>query len=230
MKQVLRFERKFLLPLEEYHRIRGRVDRLLPKDSHTGRDGYLIRSLYFDTLRDGDYFEKLDGVELRRKLRLRIYAPSDRFAHLEMKQKQGEYQRKRSLRLTRPDAQALARGDYAPLLAYPGDFAAECYALLQLRGYRPKAVVQYLREAYTAPENDTRLTFDRDIRATEGCLDLFDPALNLYPVMDQGQVVMEVKYNGFLAEYVRELVDGCHRPQTSASKYCMGRLVSYGVL
>ena len=38
----------------------------------TGRDGYTIRSLYFDTLHDADYFEKLDGVQLRRKLRLRL--------------------------------------------------------------------------------------------------------------------------------------------------------------
>lgn len=228
MKQVLRFERKFLLPLEVYYRMRGRVERLLPKDAHTGQDGYLIRSLYFDTPRDADYFDKLDGVELRRKLRLRLYSPTDGFAFLEMKQKQGAYQLKRSLRLSRADVQSLIRGEYAPLLAYPGSFAAECYALLNLHGYRPKTIVEYRREAYTAPENETRLTFDRDIRATECCPDLFDPALNLCPVMDQALVVLEVKYNGFLAEYVRELADECQRLQTSASKYCMGRLAAYG--
>ncbi len=230
MKQVLRFERKFLLPLEEYHRLRGRLDALLSKDSHTGRDGYAIRSLYFDTLWDGDYFEKQDGVQLRRKLRLRIYDPASEFAFLEMKQKEGEYQLKRSLRLSRAAAQSLARGAYSPLLELRDDFADECYALLSMRGYRPKAVIEYRREAYTAPENDTRITFDREIRATESHMDLFDPILPLYPVMDQGQVVLEVKYNGFLLEYLRELVGACERAQTSASKYCMGRLASYGVV
>lgn len=230
MIQTLRFERKFLLPLEEYARIRGRVDKLLSKDVHTGREGYSVRSLYFDTFSDGDYFEKLDGVEARRKLRLRLYHPSDDFAFLEMKQKQGEHQRKRSLRLGRPEAQALAQGDYSPLLSFSEPFAGECYALLNLRGYRPRAVVEYQREAYTVPGSDTRLTFDRDLRATESRLDLFDPDLNLYPVMNLGQVVFEVKYTGFLAEYVRELVDACQQVQTSASKYCMGRLASYGVI
>lgn len=229
MKQVLRFERKFLLPQEEYHSLRGRLEAILPKDSHTGRDGYLIRSLYFDTLQDSDYFEKQDGVQLRRKLRLRLYDPGAGFAFLEMKQKEGEHQRKRSLRLERPVAQALARGVYSPLLALKDDFADECYSLLTMRGYRPKAVVSYRREAYTAPVNDTRITFDSDIRANEGCLDLFDPKLPLYPVMDQGQVVLEVKYNGFLLEYVKELVSACERAQTSASKYCMSRLASYGL-
>jgi len=230
MKQVLRFERKFLLPLEEYHRLRGRLDALLSKDSHTGRDGYAIRSLYFDTLWDGDYFEKQDGVQLRRKLRLRIYDPASEFAFLEMKQKEGEYQLKRSLRLSRAAAQSLARGAYSPLLDLRDDFADECYALLSMRGYRPKTVIEYRREAYTAPENDTRITFDREIRATESRMDLFDPILPLYPVMDRGQVVLEVKYNGFLLEYLRELVGACERAQTSASKYCMGRLASYGVV
>ena len=230
MKQVLRFERKFLLPLEEYHRLRGRLDALLDRDAHTGRDGYAIRSLYFDTLCDGDYFEKEDGVQLRRKLRLRLYDPASEFAFLEMKQKEGEYQLKRSLRLSRAAAQSLAWGIYTPLLDVRDDFADECYALLSMRGYRPKAVIEYRREAYTAPENNTRITFDREIRATESCMDLFHPALPLYPVMDGGQVILEVKYNGFLLEYLRELVGACERAQTSASKYCMGRLASRGVV
>ena len=39
-----------------------------------------------------------------------------------------------------------------------------------------------------------------------------------------------MKYNGFLLEYLRELVGACERAQTSASKYCMGRLASRGVV
>ena len=230
MRRVLRHERKYLLPQEEYRRLRGTLESLLPKDSHTGDSGYSIRSLYFDTLWDGDYFEKLDGVELRRKLRLRLYDPTAGHAFLEMKQKEGEYQLKRSLRLSRAAAAALAGGEYAALLDCHDSFADECYALMTMRCYRPKAIIEYRREAYVVPENDTRITFDREIHATESCADLFDPGLCLYPVMDQGQVVLEVKFNGFLVEYVRELVGRCERAQTSASKYAMGRLASYGVV
>lgn len=229
MRQVLRYERKFLLPQEEYRRQRAFLSQILHPDTHTGQNGYSIRSLYFDTLWDTDYHEKMDGVALRRKLRLRLYDPCGDFAMLEMKQKQGEYQLKRSLRLSRGDAAALARGEYSPLLRYHSDFAAECFALLCTRGYRPKVVVDYRREAFVLPENQTRITFDRDLRATESSTDLFDPALNLYPVMDQGQVVLEVKYNGFLLEYVRELIRSCERVQTTASKYAMGRMISCGL-
>ena len=35
-------------------------------DPHNGTHGYMIRSLYFDTPFDDDYFEKQAGIELRR--------------------------------------------------------------------------------------------------------------------------------------------------------------------
>ena len=71
------------------------------EDPHNGISGYPVRSLYFDTLDDRDFHEKAAGVELRRKLRLRSYDPAADFAMLEMKQKQGASQLKRSLRVTR---------------------------------------------------------------------------------------------------------------------------------
>ena len=88
----------------------------------------MSRSLYFDTLDDQDFADKVDGLELRRKIRLRIYSPSASFAMLEMKQKEGAYQRKRSLRLNREDAERLCRGDYRPLQAYDDPFAASAMA------------------------------------------------------------------------------------------------------
>lgn len=65
------------------------------------------RSLYFDTLSDRDFNAKMDGVEERRKMRLRVYHPQDETAFLEMKQKQGSNQLKRSLPIKREDAMRL---------------------------------------------------------------------------------------------------------------------------
>ena len=75
-----------------------------------------------------------------------------------MKQKEGPYQKKRSLRLTREDAARLCRGDYFPLLTYKEPFAAECYGLMNCRCYRPRVIVEYRRQAYIARENHIRVT------------------------------------------------------------------------
>ena len=223
MNEVYRQEKKYLMTLVDMARLSARLEPVMLQDAHNGALGYSIRSLYFDTLNEGDYQDKLDGLELRRKLRLRIYDPAADFAMLEMKQKQGSYQKKRSLRISRQDAVALASGAYHCLLRYPDPFAAECYGLMHLRCYRPKTIVEYRRRAYIARENKIRVTFDHEIRATEASFELFSPRLNLYPVLDPFQVVLEVKYNGFLLSYLKNLVSGANRSELSVSKYCLAR-------
>lgn len=74
MNEVLRQEKKYLMNLVSMKRLSGRLAQVMIEDPHNGAEGYCVRSLYFDTLRDTDYEEKLDGLELRRKIRLRIYA------------------------------------------------------------------------------------------------------------------------------------------------------------
>ena len=169
----------------------------------------------------------MDGLELRRKIRLRIYDPAADFAMLEMKQKQGPYQLKRSLRITREDAERLIKCDYTPLLHYSEDFAAECYALMQSELYRPKTIVEYNRLAFIAKENKIRITFDNNIVATETDFDLFSPTLNMNPVFDKFFVVLEVKFNGFLLDYIRDLLSNVDKSELSVSKYMLARQGSY---
>ena len=226
MNEVFRQEKKYFMNLADIGRLSAALDRVMLQDVHNGAQGYSIRSLYFDTLGNRDYNEKTDGIELRRKLRLRLYDPAADYAMMEMKQKQGNYQKKRSLRISRRDAMELVSGNYRSLLHYDDPFAAECYGLMHLGCYRPKTVVEYKRKAYIAKENQIRITFDTQIRATESCLDIFDSELNMYPVLDPFNGVLEVKYNGFLLSYIKALVNGADRSELSVSKYCLARSAS----
>lgn len=225
MQDVLRLEKKYLMTREETSKLDHVLCGIMHQDRHNGSKGYLVRSLYFDTIQERDFYEKEDGLELRRKIRLRVYSPGDEFASLEMKQKQGENQRKRSLRVTREDAEALIRGQYSVLLKYHGDFAKECYGMLNLYCYRPKSIVEYRRKAFVADENKIRLTLDSEIVATESDFRIFAPNLNMYPVMDHYEVVLEVKYNGFLLTYIKDAVSRFGKIPTSVSKYCLSRQV-----
>ncbi len=227
MNKVLREEKKFLLSVDEFIALSHQVGQVMLSDPHNGTHGYIIRSLYFDTVYDGDYFEKLDGIELRRKIRLRVYDPKSDFAMLEMKQKQGPNQMKRSLRVSREDAVELTKGNYSPLLKYSEPFAAECYGIMHCRCYRPKTIVEYNRKAFIAKENKIRITFDNNIVSTESSFDLFNPKLNMNPVLDKYDVVLEVKFNGFLLGYIRELINPANRSELSVSKYVLARQNGY---
>lgn len=225
MDEVFRQEKKFMVTVEEQKKYGHLLDEVLMQDAHNGTEGYVIRSLYFDTLDDRDFHEKEDGVEVRRKIRLRIYDPGASYASLEMKQKQGMYQRKRSLRIRREDAKRLIEGDYSVLLKDSSDFAAECYGLMNMQCYRPRAIVQYRRKAYIAKENKIRVTFDSKIEATETNFDLFSDHLNLYSVWDPFLSVLEVKYNGFLLSYIRDIINRIDKSEVSVGKYSLSRSV-----
>ena len=226
MNEILRQEKKFAINIADGMALENRLGAVMRSDAHNGTQGYEIRSLYFDTPDDQDFTDKVDGLELRRKIRLRTYSPQSDFAMLEMKQKEGPYQRKRSLQLRREDAERLCRGDYWPLQSYEDPFAAECYGLMHCRCYRPKAIVKYRRQAFVARENHIRITLDSRIIATESSFDVFSEHLPMYAVMDPFHMVLEVKYNGFLLIYLNDLLDLVERSELSVSKYCLARSVS----
>ncbi|MDD3092945.1 MAG: polyphosphate polymerase domain-containing protein [Clostridia bacterium] len=225
MKQVLRQEKKYLISKSDYIKYSAAFNTYLAQDENNGEHGYTVRSLYFDTLFDNDFNEKEEGVEIRRKIRLRIYKPTDEFASLEMKQKQGSQQLKRSLKMSKEDAILLTKGVYGPLLNYKESFAKEIYGVMNMRFYRPKAIVEYNRKAFIAKENSIRITFDHNIRATESCFDIFSDKLNLYPVFSADGVVLEVKYNGFLLSYIKDMLDRIEKSELSVSKYALSRTI-----
>lgn len=142
---------------------------------------------------------------------------------LEIKQKDGEYQLKRSLRLSKEDSLELIKGNYEILLKYKEPFAAECYGIMQMHCYRPKAIVEYKRKAFIARENKIRVTFDYDIKINEINYNIFDENLILNKAFNYTNTVLEIKYNGFLLSYIKDLIKRVDRGETSVSKYCLSR-------
>jgi VTC domain len=226
VNEVLRQEKKFLISLSQFYRYSHKFNKILEIDKNSQGEGYMIRSLYFDTIDDKDYHDKEDGVELRRKIRLRIYNTNTSFAALEMKQKQGQQQKKRSLKLSREDAKAMISGNYSVLLKYNESFAAECFSIMNMLCYRPKAVITYQRKAFVVKTNDIRITFDHHIKGTESCFDIFSDKLLENSILDPYLGVLEVKFNGFLLSYIKDILMECDASEVSVSKYSLGRSIS----
>ena len=84
---TLRKEIKYVVPLEKALRIRDCLDRLLARDSHCAGGAYSVRSLYFESLNNMDFADKLSGVEIRKKVRARIYDGDGSLCKLELKEK-----------------------------------------------------------------------------------------------------------------------------------------------
>ena len=75
MLNVLRQEEKYPLNLQEAIQFSYRFSQLLMPDPYSADGSYMVRSLYFDTVDDRDFFDKITEQNQRHKIRLRIYSP-----------------------------------------------------------------------------------------------------------------------------------------------------------
>ena len=226
--RVFRTERKYPLSNLQGSGLYSKLSAVMSGDSFNGTNAYMVRSLYFDTIYHDDYFEKMAGVERRRKIRLRIYDVNAPTAKLEIKEKQGANQLKRSLTVTRQEAEMIQQGDYTCLLAKEEPLAAELFYLMTTKQYRPVCIVEYKRRAFMAITNDIRITFDSEIRSNEGNYNIFDKNLQTYPVYSMGDTILEVKYNGFLLSYIKDMIGTIDCNESASSKYCMARTFGLG--
>ncbi|MDD3205105.1 MAG: polyphosphate polymerase domain-containing protein [Lachnospiraceae bacterium] len=219
---VYRNERKYELSHVDSLRLQEEMQILLEPDIFSKEGSYCVRSLYFDTLNNKDYKEKEDGVQYRQKIRLRIYDTKDERTKFELKAKNGNYQHKTSLLVSREDAKLLQEGDYGILLDYDSETALRLYSELTLGCYRPVALIEYDRRAFIYPENNTRITFDTKIRCSEMDLDIFNEQVAWIPVGVEN-AILEVKYDDRLYKPISMILQKYHLNNISYSKYGNGR-------
>ena len=226
--RVFRTEKKYVLNTVQASGIFSRLYMVMQGDLHNGTNAYMVRSLYFDTVYNDDYFEKMAGIERRRKIRLRIYDVNSPTAKLEIKEKQGANQLKRSLTVSRDDAMELQKGNFEVLRNREEPLAEELFVLMTTKQYRPVCIVEYQRRAFMSYTNDIRITFDSKITSNEGNFSIFDKEMQTYPVFPFNEMVLEVKYNGFLLSYIKDMVSSLDCEENAISKYCMARMYGLG--
>lgn len=223
--RTYRKEIKYVVSMEVANRINKELKMILKSDEHNGSDGYIIRSLYFDSYNNYDYFSKMSGNENRKKIRLRIYGSSNT-CKLELKQKYANNQLKESLVINKDDAECLLQKDYSVLKKYfdENELATRLYAMMNINLYKPVAIIDYNRIAYTYPMYDLRVTIDSDIKSSETNFNIFDKNIAMLPET-KGIAILEIKYSGKLMKFVSDILKKYNITQTSYSKYVVGRKI-----
>ena len=216
----LRHELKYLITPAELGVLRGILKPLLSPDPNGDRNNeYVIRSLYFDTFDDQALEEKIAGVGMRKKYRIRIYNFSDRVIKLECKSKFGDLISKQSVSIPRDLADQLIAGDPEGLQRMKHPLLHDVYREMKTRLLRPAVIVDYVREAYIHEAQEVRITFDKHLRTGLFSSDLFNAALPTYPVFDNPIEILEVKYDEFLPSYLQAVLSGITAQRSAVSKY-----------
>ena len=220
---VNRRELKYPIGEMDYYKVNDLFKLVLTPDPNNKEYGYRIRSLYFDSLNDDDYYAKINGEEVRKKIRLRIYDTKTDKVKLEIKRKINISQRKETVTITREDAIKLINMDYSVLLKYNNDIANSAYNIMTMGQYRPAGLVDYNRMAYIHTENNIRVTLDSDIRSNEFDFNMFSEDVSMTPIVDYYNAVLEVKFDGELFCWISQALADLDTTNRSLSKYCSSR-------
>lgn len=225
MRDVERFESKYRINHMDEELIRKRLNRYIRPDAYSGSSGYLVRSVYFDTIFNKDFYDREQSLTYRGHIRLRTYPENPGHVSLEYKQKNGVTIRKRILDVSREQAERLLQADYSFLAQHKEPFGRLMYRILTMETYRPAVMIEYRRMAYARKENGIRITFDRFIRACESNMDLFGSGSGMAPVGPQGQVIMELKYTDFFMSDLKAAIGPKLLRQEAAGKYQRSRMI-----
>ena len=92
-----------------------------------------------------------------------------------------------------------------------------------IRGFLPKAIIDYERTAFVEPTTHIRITLDRNISAAYDCDAFLQGSYIHFPIQDAHQNILEVKFDDFLPGWMRQLIESLNIRQTTFSKYYLGR-------
>ena len=198
--------------------LRSRLRAVMESDPHAVDGKYHIRSLYFDNPDDKALREKLDGVNLREKFRIRLYNRDASVIHLEKKGKRSGLGTKFSADLSAEEAQRIVDGDLDWMLCSGRPLVQELYCKMRYQGMRPKTIVDYTREPFIFRPGNVRVTLDYDIRTGLSCTDFLNPDAVTIPAGD-APILLEVKWDEFLPSIIRDAVSVPDRRAASFSKY-----------
>jgi hypothetical protein len=229
-----REEFKYWASLRQIDRIREIIAPFVAPDPFTNGSSYpeyVVRSIYYDGRGFDFYYQKIEGLRLRKKLRVRGYnhTSKDSTVFFEIKHKLDRrvFKERAAIPITMgksllccPHVSAVDAGEGWPR---GSRIAADRFLWLKHKlALIPVMLVVYNREAFVDATNGrTRVTIDTNLRSllfpSED--DLFTES-RLRTAID-GKAIVELKFNGGMPSWMMALVKAERLTPVSISKYCI---------
>ncbi len=228
----MRLEYKYLVPKIYLSQLRSDLQPYIEYDEYAAErkdKEYTVRSIYFDNRKLDYYYEKIDGIKVRKKLRIRGYNTLDgnNVVFLEIKRKNENFISKNRSPLYFENLDTLLENGNLEDYVLCSDETKELiddgkkffYHYLH-KSLRPTSLVVYEREAFFCKfDQSIRITFDKNLRymGFPKISELFEDN-KLRPAMTHS-VILEIKFcNGF-PEWLQNLVSKYHLIRQTVSKY-----------
>ncbi|TSC96038.1 MAG: hypothetical protein Athens101410_191 [Parcubacteria group bacterium Athens1014_10] len=189
---------------------------------------YPVSSLYFDSIGYGCYNEKLYGLKVRRKVRLRSYSRDfreDDKIFLEIKRKDDIVVLKDRVIINKADCRDFLEKKINPL-PLKNFSLSEQKVLKEIFWFKdyncllPQTMIIYNRQALEDKLNQgVRVTFDSQIKAYPNKTSILSKkGVDIFP----GKIVLELKCNNTIPWWLHRIIQKYQLNRTTYSKYCWG--------
>lgn len=222
-----RYEIKYLLDESQIPELREELAARLGSDPHSPLGGYRVSSLYYDTADLQFYWEKIEGLKFRRKLRMRLYGDpttcdDTTSIQVEIKQRVNRVTQKRRVELPYGIAREWLDQGQAPAMTQENQgFVDEVTRLVDTLDLRPIATTGYLREAYVGRDADSglRVTVDHRIHGRDREFHFASGAESRY-LIPPHLAVVELKADDRVPYWATDLTARLDMTVVRISKYC----------
>ncbi len=228
----MRYEFKYIVKNSDLDRLRSMILPFVTIDKFAEVDDkhqYTVRSIYFDTSRFDFYYEKIEGIKNRKKVRLRGYDKVDgnNIVFFEIKRKYDVPIVKFRAPVKFEDALDMfssrnINGQVVSSNFFPkgNENSKRFFYQVFSKNLRPVVLIVYEREAYQDKMDDTvRITLDKNLRskAYPSLTNLFEE--NKLSQAFSGRFILEVKFNDHFPSWLNPIIASLSLKKQSASKY-----------
>lgn len=222
-----RYEIKYLVDELRVPELRAELAARMDSDPYSPTGGYPVTSLYYDTADLRFYWEKIEGLKFRRKLRIRLYGDpaicgDDTPVQVEIKQRVNRVTQKRRVEMPYAVARRwLDEREEIELDPTSRAFADEVTTLVGNLDLRPIVTTGYLREAFVGRGADLglRVTIDHKVHGRDRDFHFAAGAENRF-IIPPKLAIVELKANERVPYWATDLAARMDMSIARISKYC----------
>ena len=227
-----RYEFKYILSENLSNRIENEVKNFMEYDNFIHRElenRYFVRSLYFDNKFFSNFYEKVDGMKIRKKYRLRTYGET--FdpkvpMFLEVKGRYQERSYKNRTIINHKDLDLfLDHSSYFILLKkYPNNKIVRDFVFDSLKKKLiPSVLVDYKRRPYINKFGlYFRLTFDTNLLSSKTNNLFSNDKYSSWLECKAGYTILEVKFDRSIPAWFHRIIQCYNLKRRSISKFVLG--------
>ena len=222
-----RYEIKYFVDEFKVPELRRELAARMNTDPYSPQGGYPVTSLYYDTADLRFYWEKIEGLKFRRKVRLRLYGnpaecTDDTPVQVEIKQRVNRVTQKRRTAMPYGLAQRWLNGREAiDCDDSQRPFVNEVSALIGNLDLRPIVTTGYLREAFVGRDTDLglRVTIDHKVHGRDRDFHFTSGSENRF-IIPPKLAIVELKANERVPYWTTDLTARLDMSVIRVSKYC----------